>query len=90
MSDLAHEINELNSKSNTIVNYVKQIIEIYKKNGKDVIPVTPQLLLEIAERIEFLEARQIELQEEGTKLVTQRRELKAEFETLMGVLNARI
>ena len=41
-----------------------------------------EFLLELFERIKFLEARQTELQEEGTKLVTERRELKAKIKEL--------
>ena len=64
----------------SVTDYVKDIISSYK--DKDFIPVSDSFLLELVERIEFLEARQTELQEEGTKLVTERRELKAEIERL--------
>jgi hypothetical protein len=65
---------------------VKDLIEIYKNRDTGFIPVSEQLLLELAERIEFLEARQTELQEEGTRLVTERRELKAEIEKIRDLL----
>lgn len=61
--------------------YLRDVIDLFK-DQKEFIPINPKFLLEIVERIEFLEARQTELQEEGTKLVTERRELKAEIERL--------
>ncbi len=70
----------------SLVDYVKELIGLYKNRDLGYVPVSEQLLLEIAERIEFLEARQTELQEEGTKLITEGRELKAMIQELKEVI----